>query len=104
MQSNDQSASGIQTSNRVVMFADMLGFSALTEANPIEFQKLHNLSRPLSLSVDDILSQNPLTKAFSRFHYSLKWAIMMAEMRHALTAITFSDSVFIATAYLFEAA
>lgn len=104
MQSNDQSASGIQTSSRVVVFADTLGFSALTEANPIEFQKLHAHSRPLSLNVDNILSGNPLTKAFSRFHYSLKWAIMMAEMRHALTAISFSDSVFIATTHFFEAA
>ncbi len=102
MQSTIKSASGIQDSNCVVLFADMLGFTALTEANPIEVHKLR--ARPLPMNLDDILTRNPLTKAFWSFHYSLKWAIMTAEMSHALTAISFSDSVFIATAHFFEAA
>ena len=44
-----------------------------------------------------------MTEAFSTFHTSLKSAISLAEMQHPLTAITFSDSVFIATNYLFQA-
>jgi len=83
----------------------MLGFKALTEANPIDVRMLQARDRPLSLELEDVLSiaKNPLTEAFSRFHRSLQGAIMMAEMRHKLTAITFSDSVFVATTYLFEA-
>lgn len=102
----DQPRTGTPSSNRVVVFADMLGFAALTEANPIDLRMLHAHSRPFSLTLDDIVSgpKNPLTEAFSRFHSSLKWAIMTAEMRYPLTAITFSDSAFIATTHLFEAA
>ena len=101
----DQPATGTVSSNRVVVFADMLGFTALTEANPIDLRMLHAWSRPLSLTFEDIVREprNPLTEAFSRFHYFLNWAIMTAEMGHPLTAVTFSDSVFIATMYLFEA-
>jgi hypothetical protein len=93
-------------SNRAVIFADMLGFESLIESNPIDISMLNAHSRPLGMTLDDILTEpkNPLTDAFSGFHHSLKWAIMTAEMRHPLTAITFSDSVFIATNYLFEAA
>jgi hypothetical protein len=91
--------------NRVVVFADMLGFAALTEANPIDLRLLHAHGHPLSVRPEDIFStpKNPLTEAFSRFHYSLQWAITMAGMKHTITAITFSDSVFVATTYLFEA-
>ncbi len=101
----DQPTTGTLSSNRVVVFADMLGFAALTEANPIDLRMLHAHSRPLSMTLDDILKKpkNPLTAAFSNFHNSLKSAIEMAEMGHPLTAITFSDSLFIATTYLFEA-
>jgi hypothetical protein len=95
-------------SNRVVIFADMLGFAALTEANPIDVRMLQSHNRPLSRDVDWLSvigkDKNPLTEAFSRFHQHLKWAIMMAEMRHAVTAITFSDSVFVATNDLYDAA
>src|SRR6266568_3562425 len=102
----DQPTTGTLGSNRVVVFVDMLGFAALTEANPIDPRMLHAHSRlPQSLeALDDMIShRNPLTQAFSHFHTSLKWAIMTAEMQHPLTAITFSDSAFIATNYLFEA-
>jgi hypothetical protein len=99
---------GGSDSSRVVVFADMLGFAALTEANPINVRMLQSHSRPLSRDVDwpsvTEKSKNPLTEAFSMFHHHLKWAIMMAEMRHAITAITFSDSVFVATNDLCEAA
>jgi hypothetical protein len=65
-------------------------------------------SRPFSATTDDFFElisapKNPLTAAFSKFHTSLKGAISLAEMKHPLTAITFSDSVFIVTNYLFQA-
>lgn len=93
------------SSDRVVLFADMLGFAKLIEKYPIDIDGLTVCDKPLSLSLDRFFrkSQNLLSDAFSSFHYSLKWAIMMAKMRHPITAITFSDSVFIATNYLFEA-
>jgi uncharacterized protein YecT (DUF1311 family) len=103
----DQPATSSPSSNRVVLFADMLGFAALTEANPVDLRMLQAHSRlPDSFEALDerINHNNPLTTAFTRFHYALKWAIMTAEMTHPLTAIAFSDSVFIATNYLFEAA
>ncbi len=104
--STGQPTTESSSSNRVVVFADMLGFSALVEANPIDVRSLRAYSRPLSLTLDDIIggSDNRLTATFSSFHHSLRWAIMAAEMRYALTAVTFSDSVFIATTHLFEAA
>ena len=103
----DQPTTGTLSLDRVVVFADTLGFAALTEANPINPRMLNAHSRlPQSFEVlDEMISyRNPLTESFSHFHTSLKWAIMTAEMKHPLTAITFSDSVFIATNYLFEAA
>ena len=104
----DQPTTGTLSSNRVVVFADMLGFAALTEANPIDLQMLQFHSRPNAATADefyDLISRpkNPLTEAFSTFHSSLKSAISLAEMQHPLTAITFSDSVFVATSYLFQA-
>lgn len=101
----DQPASGSQSTNRVVVFADMLGFAALTEANPIDIQMLNAHSRPfLHDNISEILSRpkNPLTDAFSQFHNSVEGTIMLAKMGFPLTAITFSDSVFVATNYLFE--
>jgi len=92
--------------NRVVLFADILGFAALTEANPINPRMLNAHSRPPQTfeALDEMMShKNPLTYAFSHFHNHLKWAVMTARMRHPLTAITFSDSIFVATTHLFEA-
>jgi hypothetical protein len=89
--------------NQVVLFADMLGFATLTKAHPIDMKMLS--SRVYSLSLEQLLSisDNPLTTAFAGFHSALSAAISMAEQRHPLTAITFSDSAFIATDYLFQA-
>lgn len=86
----------------VVLFADILGFAALTERNPLDVAMLQKRSRPLSLTSTEAWAmvgapKNPLTETFAQFHYSLKWAIMTAEMSHALTAITFSDSFFLAS-------
>ncbi len=88
----------MSNSDKVVLFADMLGFARLTEK--------HSIDRLSSINLDSINSflekSNPLEHAFSKFHYSLKWRILQAKMWHPITAITFSDSVFIATSYLYE--
>lgn len=92
---------------KVVLYADLLGFAALTENNELESDRIRTAERPLSLDLDTLLTTppaNPLTKTFTGFHYSLRWAIQLAQMKHALTAITFSDAAFIATTHLFEAA
>lgn len=93
------------TEDKVVMFADLLGFAALTEANVLDLKSLKVLDRLFSLDIDDLLeaTRNPLATTFNAFHHSLKAALDLAQMRHPLTAITFSDSAFIATAHLFEA-
>jgi hypothetical protein len=103
----DQPTAGTRDGDRVVVFVDILGFASLTENNPIDVHMLNAHSRPFSYgNIGEILSRprNPLTDAFSHFHNSLKWEIISAEMKHPLTAVTFSDSVFVATNYLFEAA
>lgn len=95
------------TNNKVVVFVDILGFAALTESYPIDTNLIKAYDRPLSPShtLDTILklSSNPLTHTFSGFHSSLRSVLSLANMRHSLTSITFSDSAFIATTYAFEA-
>jgi hypothetical protein len=85
--------------DQFVVFADMLGFAALTEAHPTDVRALLASNRPGSLDFLNMIfrSTNPLTEAFSRFHRQVKWGIMMAEMSYAVTAISFSDSVFFAS-------
>lgn len=94
------------TDNKIVMFVDLLGFASLTEAHPIEPDLIKAFDRPFSLNIDMILAsrENLLTRLFTSFHHSLKATIDLAKMRHRLTAITFSDSAFIAATHLFEAA
>lgn len=92
-------------SNKVVLFADILGFAALTESCPIDVDLIKAHDRLFSVTIDTILktSSNPLAHTFSKFHSSLRAELNLASMRHPLTAITFSDSVFVATTYVFEA-
>ena len=91
---------------QVVLFLDLLGFASLTEQHPLNVDLISKSERPLSWTIEDILAygDNALTKAFSSFHSSLKHAIDLAKMKHSLTAITFSDSAFVATDQLFQAA
>ena len=93
--------------NRVVLFADLLGFASLSEEYPVDLDFINASDRLLSpsLDIDAIITsqENLLTRAFTRFHQSLRWTIDLAKKKHRLTAITFSDSAFIATAHLFEA-
>lgn len=92
--------------DRVVLFVDMLGFAALTEAYPIDIAMLNAHNRPFSSGLEMILStpKNPLTDAFHGFHFALRWAVDMANMHRPVTAITFSDSAFVAFAHLVDAA
>lgn len=102
----DESNSGNLAETKAVLFADLLGFASLTETYDLELDRIKNAERPLSWDLDTLLNSppaNPLTEAFTGFHYSLRWRIQIAQMRHPLTAITFSDSAFIATTHLFEA-
>ena len=90
---------------RVVLFVDLLGFASLTESYPIELNHIQGSDR-LSDSIARIVSgqkKNPLTEAFTNFHRALKGAIDIAQIHHPLTAITFSDSAYIATRHFFEA-
>ena len=94
------------TDKKVVLFVDLLGFASLTEEYALDLDFIKTSDRPFSSSIDMMLKsqENPLTRAFTSFHRSLKAQIDLAQMSHPLTAITFSDSAFIATTYLFQAA
>ncbi|MBI2840299.1 MAG: hypothetical protein HYX75_18435 [Acidobacteria bacterium] len=91
------------------MFVDILGFKALTESNPIDLEYLKAPERLPSFTLESIdkfmaASRNQLSQTFSGFHYSLKMGLNLASTRHPLTAITFSDSAFIATTQFSDAA
>lgn len=91
--------------NRVVLFADILGFAALTESYPTDTSLLKAHQRLCSITLDVILqgAHNRLVHTFSGFHSSLRGVLNLATMSHPLTAITFSDSVFVATNHAYEA-
>ena len=87
---------------RVVVFVDMLGFAALTEKWALEPRRLVEGSRSFSFGYsDEVLTSGKSSglNAFVSFHNSIEVAITFARMARPLTAVTFSDSVFIATAY-----
>lgn len=90
--------------SKVILFVDILGFAALTESFPIDLELLKAHDRLFSLNIDKILavSRNRLVHTFTGFHSSLAAGLNLANMRHPLTAITFSDSAFIATTYAYE--
>ena len=91
--------------NKVVLFVDILGFAELTEAYFIDLDLFKAEDRVfMGFTLDTIhkISANRLTQNFSGFHRSLRGALNLAHMSHPLTAITFSDSAFIATTYVYE--
>ena len=92
------------THDRAVLFVDILGFAKLTEEHELDLEAIKLSQNPLSGGIDQLLAadRNPLTRAFTSFHHTLKWAIEIAQIEHTLTAITFSDSAFIATTKLSE--
>ena len=88
---------------KVVLFADLLGFAALTEQHPLDVQCLRNSDRLDVIFGEAFKAPNPLTHAFTEFHRAVRWALQISQMKHASTAITFSDSAFVATTLLHEA-
>ena len=94
-----------QAENRVVMFADVLGFAALVEGNTLNVEALKALDGPIGSNIDNLFRahEDPIARVFSGFHFSVRAALQLAQIRHRLTAITFSDSAFIATNNLVEA-
>jgi hypothetical protein len=92
-----------ETENKVVLFADMLGFASLTESHPLDVDRLRAHDRFITY-IENYLGKpkNPLADQFSLFHNGVKNATSMANMRYPLTAISFSDSAFIATTHLHE--
>lgn len=93
------------TDNKVVMFIDLLGFAALTEAFPVDRDLIRMSDRPWLYNIETIMASqdNLLTRSFTHFHQTLKSTIEFAKMSYPLTVIAFSDSAFIATTHLFEA-
>jgi len=91
--------------NKVVLFTDILGFAALTESCPLDIDRCRVGDRPLVYRFGEIfeVSHNELAHTFSGFHSSLRGVLRLARMSHLLTAITFSDSAFVATTYAYEA-
>jgi|SRR5665213_2964213 len=94
--------SQLQTEDRAVLFIDLLGFAALTERNCLDFEAIRRRQNVLNILKNVVGTANPLTETFTSFQYTLKWAIELAQMRHPLTAITFSDSAFFVTSNLGE--
>jgi hypothetical protein len=90
------------TQDRVVLFIDILGFATLTEQHSLDFETIRRRQNVLTIFEEAFAKPNPLTHAFTQFHHTMKWAIEHAQMKHPLTAITFSDSAFIATMSLSE--
>lgn len=93
------------TDNKVVLFVDILGFAELTEAYSIDLDLFKAEDRVFTgFTLDTIhkISANKLAHTFSGFHRSLRETLNFAHMSHPLTAITFSDSAFIATTYVYE--
>lgn len=90
--------------NKVVLLVDLLGFASLTEEHALQLDYIIESERPLA-NIAMVLSgkKNPLTETFISFHRALKSAINLAQMHHPVTAITFSDSAFIATNQLYQA-
>jgi hypothetical protein len=87
---------------KVVVFADLLGFAALTENHELDVMTLRNSDR-LDSIFGTVFKRNPLTNAFTEFHRAVRAALQLSQLKHPATAITFSDSAFIATARLHQA-
>jgi hypothetical protein len=89
--------------DKVVLFADLLGFAALTESHPIDVAFLRRSDRLDNIFGQAFKTRNLLSDAFTAFHHAIRWSLQISQMRHSATAITFSDSAFVATQWLHEA-
>lgn len=89
--------------HKVVLFADLLGFGTLTEQCKLDLAFISRSDR-LDVQFSQVFkARNPLTHAFTEFHRAVRWALQISNLKHSSTAITFSDSAFVATALLHEA-
>ena len=61
-----------EAQGNVVLFADLLGFAALTEQYPIDALSLRTSDR-LATMFGAVFKKNPLTHAFTEFHRSIRW-------------------------------
>lgn len=100
--SEDRSNAVPNERQKVVLFADLLGFGALTEQCPLDVAVLRSSDR-LDTLFSQVFKPNPLTHAFMEFHRTIRGALQLANLKHSSTAISFSDSAFVATAHLHEA-
>lgn len=91
-----------KATGKVVLFVDLLGFAALTEQHPIDALSLRTSDR-LDTIFGAVFKKNPLTHAFTEFHRVIRGTLQLSQLRHSSTAITFSDSAFVATTQLHEA-
>jgi hypothetical protein len=102
MDSENKAEDIAKAQGKVVLFADLLGFAALTEQYPIDALSLRTSDR-LDTMFGAVFRKNPLTQAFTQFHRSIRGTLQLSQLRHSSTAITFSDSAFVATTRLHEA-
>ncbi|TGL17712.1 hypothetical protein EHQ46_16115 [Leptospira yanagawae] len=95
----------MKKNQKAVIFVDILGFKSLVGKHPLDIKSMLTHEKYYSIELDEILRylNNPLTKVFTQFHSLLKHKVDLAQKKHALTSISFSDSAFISTNYLFEA-
>jgi len=97
-----------EENKRVVVFADMLGFSKLTLKHSIEPDVFLELQRPgnvafLRASLEDAHA-NLLSERFIRFHLLAAESAAQVRMVEDGESITFSDCAFFATNKLYAAA
>jgi class 3 adenylate cyclase len=91
-------------SETIVVFVDLLGFTALLEKYELEPEVFEELQRPgnvefLRASLET-MEATPLSERFIRFHLLLADAVRITRLVHDCSVITFSDSAFLATANL----
>jgi hypothetical protein len=84
----------------IVLFADLLGFAALTEGHEVSEEDFEVHDRP---ETDEFLTASlenscPLVQTYVRFQVAVQNAVKFAHAsgKHA-TSVTFSDSAFVAT-------
>lgn len=93
---------------KAVVYVDLLGFSALTEACPVDADDFAVLDRPnkedfLRVKLESV-GNNRLIEHYMKFNMAVDHAVEWQLLSHPdLTAITFSDSAFIAADSVYTA-
>jgi hypothetical protein len=86
---------------KFVVFVDMLGFSALTEAHELDREVFAELQSPgaidfLRASLES-MNANQLSERFIRFHILLEKVVHQNRLAYECSLITFSDCAFFAS-------